>query len=212
MANQGEGAKNARKKKSEISPNEKGRLYNQYIVPHYTDIYTLTRRYTDKYQDIDENYNYVLAQMYNYIGSYDPSKSLSTWIHIVTKRACFNQNKKRALESSQHTDIEMCSEGQLHSGRNNTVQPVIGSLVDNVSDTVYAALMQIPPHRLSPFLLFAQGYGIRDITAMEWKAGHLEKRSEDIVKSRIFWARKELQYLLKKNGITKANHQGKGHD
>lgn len=87
-----------------------------------------------------------------------------------------------------------------------------GSLADNVSDKVYNALMQIPAHRLSPFLLFVQGHGIREITSIEYKMGHLERRSEDMVKSRIFWAQKELQYILRQYGITGKNHKGKGND
>ena len=33
-----------------------------------------------------------------------------------------------------------------------------------------------------------------------------------MVKSRIFWAKKELQYILKKNGITRKHHKGTFHD
>jgi len=84
-----------------------------------------------------------------------------------------------------------------------------GTLADNLSDKTYAALMQMPAYRLSPFLLYAQGYGIREITATEWKMGHLKKRSEDVVKSRIFFARKQLQLILRQNGITRKNHKGK---
>ena len=62
------------------------------------------------------------------------------------------------------------------------------------------------------FLLFVQGHGIREITSIEYKMGHLERRSEDMVKSRIFWAQKELQYILRQYGITGKNHKGKGND
>ena len=197
----------------QLSPREKEKLFNKYIVPNFSSIKSLTRRYTDNYQDADENYNYCLAQMYNYIGSYDPKMKLDTWIHICTKRACFNQNKKRAEEASHYTDVEMCTQEELYqNGNSMIVDAGFGTLADNLSDKVYMALMQIPPHRLSPFLLFVQGHGIREITSMEYKMGHLEKRSEDMVKSRIFWAKKELQYILKKNGITRKHHKGTFHD
>lgn len=198
---------------NQLSPSEKEKLFNQYIVPNFSSIKSLTRRYTDHYQDVEENYNYCLAQMYNYIGSYDPNKSLDTWIHICTKRACFNQNKKRAEEASHYTDVDMCTPEELHqNGNSMIVDAGFGTLADNLSDKMYIALMSIPPHRLSPFLLFVQGHGIREITSMEYKMGHLEKRSEDMVKSRIFWAKKELQYILRKNGITGKNHKSAFHD
>lgn len=198
---------------NQLSPREKTKLFNKYIVPNFSSIKSLTRRYTDHYQDVDENYNYCLAQLYNYIGSYDPKMNLDTWIHICTKRACFNQNKKRAEEASHWTDMEMCTPDDIYQhGTNMITDAGFGTLADNVSDKMYAALMQIPPHRLSPFLLFAQGHGIREITSIEYKMGHLEKRSEDIVKSRIFWAKKELQYILRQYGITRKHHQSKKHD
>ena len=197
----------------QLSPKEKEKLFKQYIVPNFSSIKSLTRRYTDHYQDVDENYNYCLAQLYNYIGSYDPKMKLDTWIHICTKRACFNQNKKRAEESSHYTDMEMCTPEDLYqNGNSMIVDAGFGTLADNLSDKVYNALMSIPPHRLSPFLLYVQGHGIREITSMEYKMGHLEKRSEDMVKSRIFWAKKELQYILRKHGITRKNRKGTFHD
>lgn len=192
---------------------EKTELFNKYIVPNFANIKSLTRRYTDHWQDVDENYNYCLAQLYNYIGSYDPTMKLDTWIHICTKRACFNQNKKRAEENSHWTDVEMCTQDDIYQhGTNMVIDAGFGTLADNISDKMYAALLQIPSHRLSPFLYYAQGYGIRDITSIEYKMGHLEKRSEDVVKSRIFWAKKELQYILRQYGVTRKNHKGKSHD
>lgn len=197
----------------QLSPEEKHRLFNKYIVPNFASIRSLTQRYTDKYDDIDENYNYCLAQLYNYIGSYDPEKKLDTWIHICTKRACFHQNKKRAEEASHYTDIEMCTQDELHGhGNDMMVDAGFGSLIDNISDKMYNVLMQVPFQRLSPFLMFVQGHKIREITDYEWKRGHLERKSEDIVKSRIFWAKKQLQYLLRKNGIDRTYKENKVND
>lgn len=198
---------------SRVDAVEKQRLFNELIVPHMNDVYTLSQRYTDRAQDVDANYNYALSNLYNYIASYDPSKPLHTWIHIVTKRACFAQNKRQAALNSHYTDIEMCSMSDLHQhGTSNVVDAGFGSLLDNVSDNMHDALMQIPPIRLSPFLLHAQGYGVRDIAKMEFKAGHIDRRSEDLVKSRIYWAKKELKYIFKKYGITAKNYTGKGDD
>lgn len=197
----------------QLSPNEKEKLFNKYIMPNLSSIKSLTRRYTDNFQDIDDNYNYCLAQLYNYIGSYNPEQKLDTWLHICVKRACFHQNKKRAEEASHWTDIEMCTMDDIYQhGTNMIVDAGFGTLIDNISDQVYAALMQIPPQRLSPFMMYVQGHRIREITAAEWKMGHLEKRSEDIVKSRIYWAKRELQYILRQYGITRKNRKGPAND
>ena len=108
---------------------------------------------------------------------------------------------------SIQTDLEFCSTDVLHQhGTANMIDAGFGALVDNISDIVYEALMQISPCKLSPFLLYAQGMGVREITQIEWKAGHLEKKSEDVVKSRIYWAKKQLQYILKQYGISEASY------
>lgn len=191
-----------RRRGSPISEREQKALFHKYIVPNLTSIKSLTVKYTDKYQDVEDNYNYVLAQMYSYIHSYDPTKSLNTWIHIVTKRACFNQNIKRAQYSSLQTDMEFCSSDTLHQhGTANIVEAGFGTLVDNLSDQMYDALMQIDSCKLSAFLLYAQGIGIREITQIEYNAGHLDKKNEDVIKSRIYWVKKQLQYILKETWI-----------
>lgn len=108
---------------------------------------------------------------------------------------------------SFQTDIDMCSNEALEQhGTANMIEAEYGSLADNLSDKVYQAMMRIDPYKLSPFLLYAQGLGIREIAKAEWKAGHLEKKSEDLVKSRIYWAKKQLQYYLKEYGITEASY------
>lgn len=197
----------------QLSAKEKERLFNKYIVPNLGEIKRLTKYYTDNYQDVEDNYNICLGQLYNYIGSYNPSQKLSTWFGISVKRACFLQNKKRAEDASHWTDIEMCTREDIYQhGTNMIAEADYGNLIDNISDQVYAALMKIPPQRLSPFMMYVQGHKIREITAAEWKLGHLEKRSEDIVKSRIYWARRELQYILRQHGITRKNRKSPSYD
>lgn len=197
----------------QLTAKEKQRLFNEYIIPHLSEIKRLVRYYTDNYQDVDDNYNICLSQLYNYIGSYNPEQKLSTWFGISVKRACFYQNKKRAEEASHWTDIEMCSREDLYqNGNSMLVDASFGTLIDNISDEVYNALMQIPPNRLSPFMMAVQGHKIREITEAEWKLGHLEKRSEDLVKSRIHWAKKQLRFILQKYGITRTNYKSQNND
>ena len=197
----------------QLSHREKEKLFNKYIVPNMADVKSLSKRYTDHYQDVEENYYYCLAQLFNYIGSYNPDQKLSTWIHICVKRACYLQNKKRYEESSHWTDIEMCSQEDIYqNGNSMVVDASFGSLVDNISDELLAALMKIAPLRLSPFMMHAQGMRIREIVEAEWQLGHLEKRSEDIIKSRIYWAKRELQFILRQNGINRDYRKSKVDD
>lgn len=200
-------AKKKRQRYEQLTETQKKILFKQLVEPHLTIIKSLVVKYTDKYQDVEDNNIYALSQLYAYIHTYDQSQPLKTWIYIVVKRACFNRNKKQAQYMSFQTDIEKCSNETLHQhGTANIVETDFGSLADNLSDKVYQAMMKVDPHKLSPFLLYAQGLGIREIARMEWKAGHMDNKSEDLVKSRIYWAKRQLQYYLKEYGITEASY------
>lgn len=188
-------------------------LFAKYIEPNLRTIRSLTVKYTDKFQDVEDNYIQALQQMFMYIHTYDETKPLSTWIHIVTKRACFHQNLKMSEYKSGITEIDQCSSEALHQhGTSNIMDAGFGALADNISDDIYNALLSIEPRKLSAFLLYAQGTSIRDIAKIEYRNGHLERKSEELIRSRIFWARKELIYILEKNGVRAKSHKGKGHD
>lgn len=176
--------------------------FAKYIEPNLTVIKALAVKYSDKFQDAEDNYMQALQQMFMYIHTYDETKPLGTWIHIVTKRACFLQNRKMAEYKSNYSDITQCSSEALYQhGTSNMIDAGFGKLADNISDAIYDALLSIEPRKLSAFLLYAQGTNIRDIAKIEYRNGHLENKSEELIRSRIFWARKELMYLLEKNGI-----------
>lgn len=187
-----------------MSDEEREKLFNKLIRPQFDKIKSLVKHYTNHQQDIDSHYNYAIEQMYRYVHTYNPDKSLDTWIHIVTKRACYNRNKKQASDESHYTgeDIQFdscCGSNEME----------VGTLIDNISDDVYIALMQMPPIKLSAFLLKAQGYSIKEIAEIEYSRGHLMRlpsQSEEVIKSRIYYCRAQLQLILKQRGITKDNY------
>lgn len=196
---------------SVISLRERERLFNMYVSPYLEEVRTLAAFYTDKYQDAEDNYILVLQKLFAYIHTYNPDKSIHTWLHIVTKRECFRANKKLATRQPINSDIEECSNEAIYQhGTSNVVDANFGTLLDNISDEVYSCLLKIEPRKLSAFLLYAQGASIREITAIEYEAGHLEQKNESLIKSRIYWAQIQLQLLLKEHGITKSSHTDKG--
>lgn len=178
-------------------------LFKRLIEPRIEQVRNLVKRYANNYQDVDSYLSHVLEQIYKYIHTYDQSKSLDTWLHIVTKRSCFNLNKKDAARLSHYAGeeppIEIIDRSAGFDGE-------FSMLLDNISDEVYDALMQISPLKLSAFFLQMQGYSIKEIVEIERKRGHLEKSanlSVEIVKSRIYCCKNQLQKILIKNGVRK---------
>lgn len=174
-------------------------------MPNMDFIYSLCKNYTDRAQDIDENYNYVLTELYKYSYSYKPSMSLSTWLHICTKRACFANNKRlRNQASKQHgLSIEDTMEAWNDVRNSTTLEEEFTSLLDSLSDETYEALMSVPMLKLSPFLYKLQGYETNEIVEMEYNLGHIPTKSQEIVRNRIFTARNMMIEYLHNHGVTR---------
>lgn len=174
----------------------------ELIEPHYDFIRSLVSYYTDHPQDVDENYNTLLYDFYRYIHTYNGNKPLKTWIHSVVKNNVRTINKERSKEAAKIADVEFVSIERA-KGPDNTIDLDYGlrTLADFISDEVYSALLSLQPLRLSAFVLQIQGYSIDEITKIEYERGHLSKCSNDIIKNRIFWARKDLKEILINHGI-----------
>ncbi len=185
-------------------PKVNNALFQKYIIPNYEMVLSLTKKYTNCPKDVDENFAIVLTEFYKYIQSYKPENSLYTWIHICTKRCCQELNKKRFNYDSRFSDNDVkASKSAMDfiTSADNAFSDV--DMSDCLSDEVVAALRTIQPHKLSAFILQVQGYTIKEITDIEYMRGHLKRKNEENVKSRIFQARKELKELLNRDGTLK---------
>ena len=90
-------------------------LFDKYVTPYNRMIYKLCMRYTFNPSDIEDNYIEVLTNMYKYIETYNPERSVQTWLHIVTKRCVFDldQRKKKHQDMlSDDNDVETFSSSE----------------------------------------------------------------------------------------------------
>ena len=193
-------ARQGKKAIKQISEENKA-LFEKYITPNLEDIKSLVMYYSDNPQDCDDNFIYTLEEFAKGVNTYNTSKPLHTWIHACVKHSCYRQNRKRSAMMGHRTGLALDM-----INNSTTSAPFIDpdkhmtSLIDSISDEVYDALMQIPPIKLSPFLLQVQGYPLKDIIQIEHERGNLEDYSENAIKGRIFWTRDRLKKILAKNG------------
>ena len=80
---------------NEESVQRRTNLFNLYVLPHLNLVYKLCINYSYSQEDIADNYIEVLTNFYKYIDSYDPARSIQTWLHIVTKRLIADLNIRR---------------------------------------------------------------------------------------------------------------------
>ena len=189
------------------------KLFNQYVVPRFASIRSLVFKYINKKSDTDEYFNLVLTELYKYIHTYKPEKSIDTWLHIVTKRAVYNRNKKDYEYAQLRSGV---FNGNFDFDGENTIDDNLlicnkavvdnGKLLDNLSDEVIQALSDIPASYLSAFLLYYQDYKVEEIVKIEYKRGYIDSTAPEAkfaIFNRIYEAKRALQEKLKEHGITR---------
>lgn len=69
---------------------KKNELFYTYIYPNRSLVKYLCWKYSCPQQEKEDNYIEAPANFYKYINTYNPTKSIETWIHISTKRLIYN--------------------------------------------------------------------------------------------------------------------------
>lgn len=200
---QASASRNQRELTSEVAE-RRNALFDKYIRPYFNMIYKLCIQYSDNSEDVEENYSIVLTTLFRGIETYDPSREIRTWIHIVTKRQVFEVNRKRAKDNDKDEDCNVYDE----IIDNNHVSANTMS-VDNYrqlyNDDILAALDSMKPMYRDALLLQMAGYTLQEIADIEYEKGNLASRNIDTVKSRLFLARQYMREKITRDGKRKTD-------
>ena len=186
---------------TEDSVKRRTELFNRYVLPHKNLVYRLCIRYSYWAEDIEDNYNEALINFFKYIETYDPARSIQTWLHIVTKRFVSDLNHRNcAFKRDNDVDVsklEGNAIGETEAGEN-----CLGT--DNYrlyySDDVLEALDNLKPIYREALLLQQAGYKLNEIMEISYRNGNLKTKNIETVKSRLFLAKKQMRELIDRNG------------
>lgn len=195
---------------NELNPEVASRrnaLFDKYIRPYFNMIYKLCIRYSDSSVDVEENYSIVLTTLFRGIETYDPSREIKTWIHIVTKRQVFEINRKRAKEDNRDRDhdIHVVSEDLLEDDTPSANCMCLENYRQLYNDDILAALDSMKPMYKEALLLQMAGYSLQEIADIEFEKGNLSSRNIDTVKSRLFLARQYMREKITRDGKRKTD-------
>lgn len=183
------------------SAGRRAALFNRHVRPHLDLVYSLCIRYSYSAADIEDNYSEALANFYKYIETYDPSRSIQTWLHIVTKRFVGDMNNRngsfRRTEDVNVADIPDTIAGDNGCGGNCMDMDNYRSLYN---DDILEALERIKPIYREALLLQQAGYKLHEIMEITYRNGSLRARNLDTVKSRLFLAKKQMKKLINRDG------------
>ena len=196
-----------RELKDETSPEvvaRRNKLYQQYVVPFYNMIYKLCVKYSFNPGNVEENYNEVLINLYRGIETYNPERSIHTWLHICTKRQVYALEKKRQSETvptCDDNDVGLFKGGFLYDNEEVSAMAMgVDNYRDFYSDDILKTLDTLKPIHRDAFIMQEAGYSLKEITEIEYAKGVLKSRNIQTIKSRLFFARKYLKKHLTREG------------
>lgn len=180
-------------------------LFQRYVTPFYNMIYKLCIKYSFSSCNVEENYTEVLINFFRRIETYDPSRSIRTWLHICTKRHVFALERKRKnneIPACDDTDIEGFGGDDFLYDEDSVSSNVMG--VDNYrelyNDDILSVLDELKPIHRDVFILQEAGYSLKEIAEIEYQKGTLKSKNVETVKSRLFLARQYLKKHLTRDG------------
>lgn len=176
---------------------KKNELFYTYIYPNRRLVKYLCWKYSCPRQEIEDNYLEALTNLYKYIHTYDPNKSIETWIHISTKRLIYELNYKyQKFKRDNNQDINEIAETHATLNHMSEKEVSIENYRSFYSDRILNALDQLNSKYKEAFLLSQTGYSLKEIVEITHKNGNLKNSNIETVKSRIHLARIQLQTLL----------------
>lgn len=184
----------------------KNEKFNKYITPRLDYVRRLVVRYTYNKSKIDDYYADVLDNFHKYILTYDPAKSIDTWIHIVVRR--YVQDAVRRNKILQTDDV--CVYDLSNDIMEDTQEPyhlmTPENYKDYVGDGVYEAIESLRPIYREAFLMQVSGMTLSEIADSLFESGKLKTYNIETVKSRVFLAKLQLRTLIDRYGEKRTAH------
>lgn len=176
-------------------------LFKKYVEPNLNLVFKLCIRYTYSSADIEDNYTEALINFYKYIETYDPAKSIQTWLHIVTKRFVNDMNHRnsrfRRNDDIDISQVSGCCTGKEPEGELDMQE---GNYRELYNDDILNALEKLRPIYREALLLQQAGYKLNEIMEISYRNGNLKTKNVETVKSRLFLAKQQMRELIDRDG------------
>lgn len=190
----------------EESVERRTKLFNRFVVPHVNLIYKLCIRYSYSSHDVDDNYNEVLINFYKYIETYDTSRSIQTWLHIVTKRFVADMNNRNSqFKTTDDLDVDEMADTFTEDSELSCNYMGEDNYHELYNDDILKALSKLKPIYREALLLQQAGYKLMEIMDISYKNGNLKTKNIETVKSRLFLAKQQMRKLINRDGETRTD-------
>lgn len=176
-------------------------LFEKYIMPYQNHVFKLCINYTFSRNDIEDNYNEALINLWKYIDTYDESKPLKPWMNVCTIRLIMDLNYRNSkYKYSDDVNIHGISD-EVENQSYRLMD--IDNYEDYYSDEILSNLDLVKPIYKDALLLQLSGYSLKEILDFQYDNGMLDNKNIETIKSRIFLAKKIMRKYLNKEGKAK---------
>ena len=176
-------------------------LFHKYVYPHRNLIYKLCIKYTYVSTDVEDNYNEVLVNFFKYIETYNPERSIQTWLHIVTKRFVHDMNQRKAsFKRNEDFDVTDLAATYLEPDHVSSNCMGMDNYHELYGDDILNALAMLKPIYREALLLQQAGYKLEEIMEISHRNGNLKNCNIETVKSRLFLAKQQMRTLINHDG------------
>ena len=161
--------------------------FESLIRAHQRMIHSLTYRMTGSLTDAEDLAQETFIRAYQQLDSYQGRAKFSSWLYRIAVNACLNWRKREARREQVQT---------TWAGSSTARQPEADSPAENdeLSQSVQAALMKLPPKQRAAIVLTI--YENRSHA----EAAKIMKCAEATVSWRVFAARRKLKRWLSIKG------------
>ena len=166
--------------------------FDALIVKHSPRLYALVYNMTANHDDTDDLLQDVWAKVYRSIGGFRGQSQFYTWVHSIAANTTINFLKKRGRRWTMSLDD--LDSGILQDKEFTELQaastPVRDADLGELQKKINEAIQQLTPdHRAVVTMFDIQGMPHADIAK-------ILRISEGTVRSRLFYAHKQLQAWL----------------
>ena len=166
--------------------------FDALIVKHSPRLYALVYNMTANHDDTDDLLQDVWAKVYRSIGGFRGQSQFYTWVHSIAANTTINFLKKRGRRWTMSLDD--LDNGILQDKEFTELQaastPVRDADLGELQKKINEAIQQLTPdHRAVVTMFDIQGMPHADIAK-------ILRISEGTVRSRLFYAHKQLQAWL----------------
>jgi RNA polymerase sigma factor (sigma-70 family) len=181
-------------------------LYKKYVIPYSRLIYWMCIKHSSSRYYLKDNYQEVLAVLFNGIHTYNPERGdIKTWLCAVAKHTVWDLNEKYCKYSHCNTanepDLSQIADDYCYYDVENSSK--CDYLINYrllFSDDILDALEQLSPILRETLLLYLSGYKLREIADISYKSGNLKIKNIETVKSRLYYARNQMRRLIDEHG------------